>query len=86
VLGLLREKGAEVSYYDPHVGDIQHEGWEMESVQDLAAAVKAADCVVLITDHKDLDYATVAKQAKLIFDTRNAFQRLGYEDEKIVRL
>ncbi len=86
VIGLLQEKGAEVNYYDPHVADIEHEGWEMGSVSDLKAAVQAADCVVLITDHKDLDYATVAKDARLIFDTRNAFQRLGYIDEKIVRM
>jgi UDP-N-acetyl-D-glucosamine dehydrogenase len=86
VIGLLQEKGAEVDYFDPHVGDIEHEGWEMKSVSDLKAAVKAVDCVVLITDHEDLDYATVAKEAKLIFDSRNAFRRLGYVDERIVRL
>jgi UDP-N-acetyl-D-glucosamine dehydrogenase len=86
VIGLLQEKGAKVSYFDPHVKGIAHEGWEMESVDNLKATAKAADCVVLITDHKDLDYATVAAEANLIFDTRNAFQRLGYVDKKIVRL
>ena len=44
------------------------------------------DIGVLITDHKDLDYSSIANNAKLIFDTRNAFQRLGYSDDKIVRL
>jgi UDP-N-acetyl-D-glucosamine dehydrogenase len=86
VIGLLQEKGAKVSYFDPHVKDIAHEGWEMESVDNLKTAAKAADCVVLITDHKDLDYAMVAAEANLIFDTRNAFQRLGYIGERIVRL
>jgi UDP-N-acetyl-D-glucosamine dehydrogenase len=86
VIGLLQEKGAKVSYFDPHVKDISHEGWEMESEGNLTAAVKAADCVVLITDHEDLDYATVAEHASLIFDTRNAFQLRGYSDDKIVRL
>jgi UDP-N-acetyl-D-glucosamine dehydrogenase len=86
VIGLLQEKGAEVSFYDPHVAEITHEGWEMKSVPVLKAAVKAADCVVLITDHKEMDYASVAADAKLIFDTRNVFHKLGYTDEKIVRL
>jgi UDP-N-acetyl-D-glucosamine dehydrogenase len=86
VIGLLREKGSQVKYFDPHVAEIAHEGWEMESVSDLKAAVKEADIVVLITDHKELDYPTVAKEASLIFDTRNAFQREGFSDEKIVRL
>jgi UDP-N-acetyl-D-glucosamine dehydrogenase len=86
VIGLLQEKGAEVTYFDPHVAEFSHEGWEMMSEIDVKAAVKAADCVVLITDHKDLDYGSIANNAKLIFDTRNAFQRLGYSDDKIVRL
>jgi UDP-N-acetyl-D-glucosamine dehydrogenase len=68
------------------VAEITHEGWEMKSVPVFNAAVKAADCVVLITDHKEMDYASVAADAKLIFDTRNVFHKLGYTDEKIVRL
>jgi UDP-N-acetyl-D-glucosamine dehydrogenase len=86
VIGLLQEKGAEVKYFDPHVPEISHEEWEMTSETNVRAAVKAADCVVLITDHTDLDYGTVADNAKLIFDTRNVFQRFGYSDDKIVRL
>jgi UDP-N-acetyl-D-glucosamine dehydrogenase len=86
VIGLLQEKGADVTYFDPHVAEIAHEGWGMESEPDLKSSVRAVDCVVLITDHKDLDYASVAEEAKLVFDTRNAFQRLGYAEEKIVRL
>lgn len=86
VIGLLQEKGAEVKYFDPHVPEISHEGWEITSESNVAAAVKTADCVVLITDHTDLDYGSVADNAKLIFDTRNVFQRLGYSEDKIVRL
>jgi UDP-N-acetyl-D-glucosamine dehydrogenase len=86
VIGLLKEKGSQVSYYDPHVAEITHEGWKMKSVSDLGSAVEQADIVVLITDHKELDYATVAKKAHLIFDTRNAFQREGFTEKKIVRL
>ncbi len=86
VIGLLREKGAQVNYFDPHVAEIEHDGWQMASVPDLKGALKGADCVVLITDHQSLDYATIAEGAKLIFDTRNAFHRKGFHDAKIVRL
>jgi len=86
VIGLLQEKHATVTYYDPHVPEVAHEGWEMDSEEDLKTSVKNSDCVVLITDHQDMDYATVAAHAKLIFDTRNAFKKLGYVEDKIVRL
>jgi UDP-N-acetyl-D-glucosamine dehydrogenase len=46
--------------------------------------VPAADCVVLITDHKSFDYAAIARSARLVVDTRNAFKGIG--SENIIRL
>jgi len=43
-----------------------------------------ADCVVIVTDHKDFDYARMVERSKLIVDTRNALK--GNPSEKIVRL
>jgi UDP-N-acetyl-D-glucosamine dehydrogenase len=36
-------------------------------------SLSAADCVLLVTDHRAYDYAWIASQARLIVDTRNAF-------------
>lgn len=74
VIGLLRDLGARVQYYDPHVPDLDHEGWQMSSIDDLFAVLPEMDLVVLITDHSDFDYKRVANDARLIFDTRNAFR------------
>jgi UDP-N-acetyl-D-glucosamine dehydrogenase len=74
VIGLLRDLGARVQYYDPHVPDLDHEGWQMTSIDDLFAELPEMDLVVLITDHSDFDYERVANEARLIFDTRNAFR------------
>lgn len=74
VIGLLRDLGAEVKYYDPHVPDLDHEGWQMSSIDDLYDQLPEMDLVVLITDHSDFDYERVADEARLIFDTRNAFR------------
>ena len=52
--------------------------------KELAPAVKTADCVVIITDHTGLDYASVVENSTLIVDTRNALK--GFRSEKIVRL
>ena len=49
-----------------------------------SAALKAADCVVIVTDHSVFDYKALVEQAALIVDTRNALK--GITSPKIVRL
>ena len=70
VIHLLAEKGAEVSYHDPHVPAFHHEGMEMASVSDLNAALAASDCVVIVTDHAEYDWDDIAARAALTVDTR----------------
>ena len=86
VIRLLQQKGAKVSYHDPYIPHIKQENWEISSVSDLMAAVKAADCVVIVTNHKVYDYIAILKEAKLIVDTRNALGKLGFKNPKVVRL
>jgi UDP-N-acetyl-D-glucosamine dehydrogenase len=86
VIGLLERKGAKVCYHDPYIPRVHHDEWEMESVSDLAAAVQAADCVVIVTDHKTYDYAWLLDNAALIVDTRNAMGAAGRDNPKVVRL
>lgn len=88
VIALLRAKGAQVSYHDPHIAHFHHEhdGWEMESVSDLMEAVADADCVAIITNHSSYDYPAILNASKLIVDTRNALGALGRDNAKVVRL
>ena len=88
VIGLLQNKGAEVEYHDPYIPHIHHEtdGWQMDSVGDLMGSVKAADAVVVITNHKEYDYDAIVESAKFVFDTRNATRKASDEDGKVVRL
>ncbi len=86
VIGLLRQKGAEVSYHDLYIPHIEHEDWSLDSVPDLMAAVGEVDCVVIITNHSDYDYAALLEAARLIVDTRNALGAAGRENPKVVRL
>lgn len=86
VIHLLMAKGAQVSYHDPFVPKLSHEGFNLESVKDLNAEVQAADCVVIITNHSQYDYPAILEQAKLIVDTRNAFGKIAKNNPKIVRL
>jgi len=88
VIALLKKKGADVSYHDPHVMQIHHEkeGWKMETVKDVMKAVKEADAVVIVTNHKTYDYKAILAEAKFIFDSRNALGMLAMDNPKVVRL
>jgi UDP-N-acetyl-D-glucosamine dehydrogenase len=84
---LLTEKGAEVSYYDPYVPEINQDGLMMQSEKELQAAVEKADCVAIITNHTKIDYAMVLDKSKVIFDARNALKDVpGKKDLKVVKL
>ena len=88
VIGLLKNKGAQVEYHDPYIPHIHHEydGWQMDSVKDLMKSVKEADAVVIITNHKNYDYKAIIESAKFVFDSRNATGKFGKEHEKVERL
>jgi UDP-N-acetyl-D-glucosamine dehydrogenase len=86
VIGLLGQKGANVSYHDPFIPRINHDDWSLESVHDLDESVKNSDCVVIITNHSMYDYRKLHENAVLIIDTRNALGEAGKSDQKVVRL
>jgi len=88
VIGLLQQKGARVEYHDPYIPHIHHEadGWHMDSVEDVMQAVREAEAVVIITDHKVYDYAAIVEAAKFVFDSRNATRKVVKDSEKVVRL
>ena len=50
------------------------------------AAVRSADCVVIVTNHSSYDYVKMLNEARLMVDTRNALGRLGRNHPKVVRL
>ncbi len=86
VIGLLEQKGANVSYHDPYIPSIFHDGLEKESVADVMAAVRQADCVVIVTNHSAYDYKAILESGRLIVDTRNALGTVGRDHPKVTRL
>jgi UDP-N-acetyl-D-glucosamine dehydrogenase len=85
IIKLFEQRGAEVSYFDRHVDSLEHEG-----LKTPAAKLESAgefDCVVITTDHSDVDYKTLLERAKLVIDTRNATKSLRKQmRDKIVSL
>ena len=71
IIHLLEQKGAQMTYHDPHVPAFEHEGMSMRSVTDLDAALAEADCVVIATDHSMYNWASIRQAVRLLVDTRH---------------
>jgi UDP-N-acetyl-D-glucosamine dehydrogenase len=100
ILGLLAARGANVCYHDPYVpqleiavqaaGSIDPHGPTIRlTCADLVSSVRDADCVIVATDHTSYDWGTIAANATLVVDTRNALARVvasGGARAAVVRL
>ena len=77
LMELLRDKGAEVAYSDPHVAHfplMREHHFELDSVALSPASVAAFDVVLLATDHGAFDYPMILDSAQLIVDTRGVYR------------
>jgi UDP-N-acetyl-D-glucosamine dehydrogenase len=88
IIGLLDKKGAQISYHDPYIPqvDTQDGRLHLHSVPDLIGAVREADAVVIVTNHKVYDFEAIHDAAQFVFDSRNALGQMGKESPKVVRL
>ncbi len=78
VMAVLEQKGALVSYTDPYVPSIEAREWpgnrDLVSASFDAETLSAADCVVILTDHRTFDYELLVAKAPLVVDARNAIK------------
>jgi UDP-N-acetyl-D-glucosamine dehydrogenase len=86
VIKLLEGRGATVVYHDPHVATYREDGHEHVSVDLSDAELDRADAVVIITDHRSVDYQRVVNKTNLIVDTRNATATLAAGRARILPL
>ncbi|HEX5971150.1 MAG TPA: nucleotide sugar dehydrogenase [Gemmatimonadaceae bacterium] len=86
VMRLLEQDGAEVVFHDPFVPTIREDGHVIHGVELTDAEIAKADVVVIVTDHKAIDYQRLVDQATLIVDTRNATAKATRTKARIVPL
>jgi UDP-N-acetyl-D-glucosamine dehydrogenase len=72
VMDILLRAQAQVSYHDPFIPSLEVAGRRLSSVPLTPKALKAADCVVILTAHRQVDYRQVVRSARRVFDARNA--------------
>ena len=87
LMELLSERGAELSYCDPHIPQLpkmrSFDVPELEHNPPTAEYVGSLDCVLISTDHSAFDWVEIVKNAALVVDTRNATQAVTEGREKI---
>ena len=81
---LLQQRGAIVSYSDPHVPSVDDHGITMSSTPEAEAIRRGIDCAVVVTSHRAFDFDALVAGAPLIVDTRNALK--GRTEPHIFRL
>ena len=84
IIELLRKEEAAVSYHDPYFPAlVKTRKYDLQMKCASLDELGKYDCVLIVTDHSDYDYARIVREAKLVIDTRNATR--GIRSSKIVR-
>ena len=95
IIDRLRAKGADVRYHDPFVKEVRFDdahiegsGESLESVPLTDEELRSSDCVIIVTDHSEIDYGRVCSLTSVIVDTRNALNgQLRRESKaRVIRL
>ncbi|WP_286948018.1 nucleotide sugar dehydrogenase [Acetobacterium sp. UBA5834] len=73
----IEKEGAKVVYYDSFVPEFQEHGKTRTGEVELTCElIESADLVIVTTAHTNVDYSTIQRHAKLIFDTKNAMKNI----------
>ncbi|HIG30171.1 MAG TPA: nucleotide sugar dehydrogenase [Verrucomicrobiales bacterium] len=78
IMKLLKEKGAELDYSDPFFDSfpkMREYKFDLKSIEPIEENIRKYDCVIIATDHSQLDYDLIRKSAKIIIDTRGVYQK-----------
>ncbi|MHB8528235.1 MAG: nucleotide sugar dehydrogenase [Caulobacteraceae bacterium] len=90
LMELIERRGAVCDFHDPHVAMIpptrEHAALAGRRSAALTGDTLAGyDAVLVSTDHEAVDYALIARSARLIVDTRNVFSRLGLSSDNLIK-
>jgi len=73
IIDLLRERGGDVSYHDPHVPELADRGLRSTT---LGAGLEGTDLAVIVTAHPQVDHGAVVERAPLVLDLRGVTRKL----------
>ena len=90
LMDLLLEKGAAVTYNDPHIPRLptmrRYPHLRMSSQELTAAYLAAQDAVLIVTDHSAYDWPWIVAHSQLVLDSRNATTHVQEHRERIIKV
>jgi len=84
IIDALQKINVKVSYFDPLVPYLKINHINLKSIDLSIKNLNKFHCVVIATDHSNIDYDFILKNSKLIFDTRNVYN--GFKNGKVIKL
>jgi UDP-N-acetyl-D-glucosamine dehydrogenase len=87
IIKKLKEEGADLVFYDPYIKSMHNpDGSAIEAdwVELSEEELRKSDCVLIITDHSNIDYEMVVNESSIVVDTRNATKNVMSGREKII--
>ena len=86
---LLDKYNISYNFFDPYIKTTKigrQNNKILKSVKLTKKEVKKYDMTIILTDHDNINYRLIAKEAKLIIDTRGIFRKLKLDAKKIINL
>lgn len=81
VIEILEQNGAKTEFYDPYISEYKHDGKVKKGIEKIDAdIISSYDLIVITASHSNVDYEMVSKNAKAIFDTKNAMKEIKNRD------
>lgn len=84
IIDCLHKRNTEVSYFDPLIPYLKLNHINLRSIELSKDSLRKFDCVVIATDHSEIDYRFILMNSKLIFDSRNVYK--GKKNSKVFTL
>lgn len=81
VIEILEQNCANTEFYDPYISEYKHEGKVKKGIEKIdGEIISSYDLIVITASHSNVDYEMVSKNAKAIFDTKNAMKEIENRD------
>lgn len=81
VIEKLKDAGAKTDFYDPWISEYKEDGEIFKGIDGIDEnVISSYDLVVITAAHSNIDYDMIQKNAKAIFDTRNAMKDVSARD------
>ena len=81
VIEVLEREKANVEYYDPWIAEYKYKGEKRQSIKEITPGIVSSyDLIMITAAHTNVDYDMIQKNAKAIFDTKNAMKAIETRD------